>query len=223
MEFVINNKVKNNHYAIKYENFIKSRIELNTKRTLKKGEYEKHHIIPKSLGGSNCTSNLIKLTFREHYIAHIMLFYTYLNISMTTTINYMTNRESLKHYNSKIYKKCKEDAIKKLSDYKKLNSTKGQKIHTEEFKNKMSNLRKGENNPFFNKTHSEETKKLISKKSKEQFKNNIPNNSKAISINGIIYTNLTEAVNSGLFNVSKSTIRRRVLCDDLQWKDWKYL
>ena len=34
--------------------------ELNNKRILKKGEYEKHHIIPKSLGGSNSKSNLIK-------------------------------------------------------------------------------------------------------------------------------------------------------------------
>ncbi len=223
MEFVIKSKVKNQNYAIRYENFIKSRIELNNKRILKKGEYEKHHIIPKSLGGSNSKSNLIKLTFREHYIAHVMLFYTYLNISMTAAINYMTNRKNLKNYNSKIYKKCKEDAIKKLSEYKKSNSTKGQKVHSEEFKNKMSNLMKGKNNPFFNKNHTEETKNLLSEKSKEQFRNNIPNCSKVVSINGIVYANLTEVLNSKLFNISKSTIRRRILSDDLQWKDWKYL
>ena len=82
---------------------------------------------------------------------------------------------------------------------------------------------KGKNNPFFNKNHTEETKNLLSEKSKEQFRNNIPNCSKAVSINGIVYANLTEVLNSKLFNISKSTIRRRILSNDLQWKDWKYL
>jgi hypothetical protein len=35
--------------------------------------YEAHHIIPRSLGGSNDPSNLVKLTPREHYHAHLLL------------------------------------------------------------------------------------------------------------------------------------------------------
>jgi hypothetical protein len=31
---------------------------------------ERHHILPKSMGGSNSNTNLVKLTGREHYIAH---------------------------------------------------------------------------------------------------------------------------------------------------------
>jgi hypothetical protein len=34
---------------------------------------ESHHIIPKSLGGSNSKENLVLLTAREHYIAHLLL------------------------------------------------------------------------------------------------------------------------------------------------------
>lgn len=34
---------------------------------------EKHHIIPKSLGGSNKQTNLVKLTAREHFICHWLL------------------------------------------------------------------------------------------------------------------------------------------------------
>ena len=34
---------------------------------------ETHHIIPKSLNGSNDKSNLINLTLREHYVAHLLL------------------------------------------------------------------------------------------------------------------------------------------------------
>ena len=32
------------------------------------GYYEKHHIQPKSLGGSNKKENLVRLTAREHFI-----------------------------------------------------------------------------------------------------------------------------------------------------------
>ena len=34
---------------------------------------ERHHIIPKSLGGSNSSQNLVALTAREHFIAHRLL------------------------------------------------------------------------------------------------------------------------------------------------------
>ena len=37
------------------------------------GYAEKHHIIPKSLGGSNAKSNIVELTGREHFVAHMML------------------------------------------------------------------------------------------------------------------------------------------------------
>ena len=35
--------------------------------------YELHHIIPKSLGGSNLLDNLVLFTYREHYVAHWLL------------------------------------------------------------------------------------------------------------------------------------------------------
>jgi hypothetical protein len=34
---------------------------------------EKHHIIPKSLGGDNSKDNLVELTYREHFIRHMLL------------------------------------------------------------------------------------------------------------------------------------------------------
>ena len=42
--------------------------------TFSEGEYfETHHKVPLSLGGSNEKSNLVNLTAREHYIAHLLL------------------------------------------------------------------------------------------------------------------------------------------------------
>lgn len=37
------------------------------------GYIEKHHIIPKCLGGSNDKENLVKLTAREHFLCHKLL------------------------------------------------------------------------------------------------------------------------------------------------------
>ena len=34
---------------------------------------EKHHIIPKCMGGSNDESNLVELTAREHFLCHRLL------------------------------------------------------------------------------------------------------------------------------------------------------
>jgi hypothetical protein len=39
----------------------------------KDGYYERHHIIPKSLGGGNDKDNLVKLTAKEHFVAHKLL------------------------------------------------------------------------------------------------------------------------------------------------------
>ena len=37
------------------------------------GYFEKHHILPKSLGGTNVDRNIVSLTAREHYICHLLL------------------------------------------------------------------------------------------------------------------------------------------------------
>ena len=34
---------------------------------------EKHHIIPKCLGGTDIKDNIVKLTYKEHYLAHLLL------------------------------------------------------------------------------------------------------------------------------------------------------
>ena len=36
--------------------------------------FEQHHIIPRSFRGLNNDDNLVELTLREHYIAHLLLY-----------------------------------------------------------------------------------------------------------------------------------------------------
>ena len=58
-----------NKYTVWYYNII---ARANQRVNLE-GYVEKHHIIPKSLGGSNNSSNLVKLTAKEHFICHLLL------------------------------------------------------------------------------------------------------------------------------------------------------
>lgn len=45
----------------------------NIKRDKKTGIFENHHIIPKCLNGNNTKENMVLLTPKEHYIAHLLL------------------------------------------------------------------------------------------------------------------------------------------------------
>ena len=58
------------NYKRIYEDLIAS---AKTKNTCPTTYYEKHHILPKSMGGSDDQSNLVKLTPRQHFIAHRLL------------------------------------------------------------------------------------------------------------------------------------------------------
>jgi hypothetical protein len=41
--------------------------------TLRKGQSERHHIHPRSLGGGDEPANLIRLSFNDHFFAHVLL------------------------------------------------------------------------------------------------------------------------------------------------------
>jgi hypothetical protein len=43
-------------------------------RGMPSGYCERHHVIPRSMGGTNDATNLVRLTGREHYLIHWMLF-----------------------------------------------------------------------------------------------------------------------------------------------------
>lgn len=58
----------------KYSKYYFSIIDNAKSRTISSNIYnEKHHIIPKSLGGDNSSLNLVKLTAREHFVCHRLL------------------------------------------------------------------------------------------------------------------------------------------------------
>lgn len=64
------------------------------------GYYEKHHIIPKCVGGLDDPDNIAFLTAREHYIAHQLLVKIYNgNYALVRAANYMTTFSTYHHTN----------------------------------------------------------------------------------------------------------------------------
>jgi hypothetical protein len=55
-----------------YNNLVESRKYRGEKKRKNDG-FNKHHILPKCLGGKDESSNYVLLTFREHIIAHRLL------------------------------------------------------------------------------------------------------------------------------------------------------
>ena len=95
---------------------------------------ERHHIIPKSCGGSNDKDNLVPLTAREHYIVHMLLPFCVIKkykLKMIKGFMYMNvkpkNSKRLYKINSRMYEKFRIEFGKML---------KGTKL-SEEQKDKM--------------------------------------------------------------------------------------
>ncbi len=57
-------------YARIYREFISDRLAKQPEAPV---YFERHHIVPRALGGSNCASNLIRLTAEDHLFAHLLL------------------------------------------------------------------------------------------------------------------------------------------------------
>jgi len=59
--------------ANKYRRWYDALMAKARARNSLNGYSERHHIKPKSLGGSDVRTNIVRLTYREHYLAHWML------------------------------------------------------------------------------------------------------------------------------------------------------
>lgn len=137
---------------------------------------ERHHIIPKSLGGTNNTDNLVELTAREHFICHLLL--TKMvngpsKRSMCYAVWQMTHIKGRERYkpSSRMYNMLRKKLSKTYKGVPKSEQAKRNMSlahqgktgtpHTEEHKQYMSALYKGKSKnyaSFLGKTHSAETK-----------------------------------------------------------------
>ena len=166
------NTFLNNKYTKWYFNIIQST------RSNTSGYLEKHHIVPRSLGGNNTKENIAKLTAKQHFICHLLLTRMtegakkskMLSAAWAMVSLHSKNHKNLRHkVSSRQFAKLRETALTdpiRIENLRKRNKLEGnpfyKKKHTNEARQKMSIAKKGKVGTFVGKLHSEETKLKIS-------------------------------------------------------------
>lgn len=164
-------------------------IESRSQRKIS-AEIERHHILPKSLGGSNAKENIVVLSYREHYIAHLLLYKSF-GGKMAHAFKLMSILNTGCKLSSRQFKEIKEESSKAVKSWmtgrpvsnstrEKLSAVRKGVPHSTETKVKISEGHKGkpkskearikmsealsgEKHPNWNKHLSKETRLKISK------------------------------------------------------------
>ena len=175
------------NHRIKYRNLYLRLIESGKNMTPEElsGYNEKHHILPKCLGGKDDESNLVLLPCRYHVLAHLILLEIYPDhqgIAYAAHCLMVWDKtgkriESIqKHFSSRIISQAKEKAYKSLVGRKLSSETKmkmslsrsGEKHHaygkifSEEYRRKLSEAQSGSKNHNYGKKFSDEHRKKLS-------------------------------------------------------------
>lgn len=130
----------------KYSKWYNSIVDKAKCRTDLIGYFERHHVIPRCLGGSNDKSNLVNLTAQEHFICHWLL----------------TKMTEGKNKSKMIHAAWLMACVKNSFQIRHKISSKKYELLKKSISRETSIKFKGPNNPMFGKRHSNETRKKIS-------------------------------------------------------------
>lgn len=135
--------------------------------------YERHHIVPRALGGTDDDSNLVHLTAREHFMCHALLVHMHTGQAqrkMMWALNAMQmNKE---RFNARLYERMRHEYVNPMHDAetkakhaeamrKRDNVGMTGRKHTEETRRKMREARAKQ-------VITEETKRKISEYRKRE-------------------------------------------------------
>lgn len=130
----------------KYTKWYTAIIQNAKTRSLSDNTYiERHHIIPRCVGGNNSKENLVNLTAREHFVCHLLLTKMVTGPNQHKMFSAVTRFQQSRKYQHRVltsweYQKVRECAIK---------ARKGQR-HTLETRKKIADNHhdfSGANNP----------------------------------------------------------------------------
>ena len=176
-------------------------IDNAKKRNCGDGYYETHHIIPRSEGGSNSKDNLVRLTPKEHFVAHKLLFLDNPNsIERISTMWLMSNEHKIQ--SGRVYEQVRKSFLTKVMGRPK----------TQQHKNKISQAHLGKPK---SKEHVENMKASLPDRNGKMN----PNYGKGKSIigDGVEYKNAIEAALAT--NTSPQNIFYRL--NSKKW-NWNY-
>lgn len=193
---------------------IYNNIVNNAKERVLEGYSEKHHIIPKCIGGDNLKENIVILTAREHYILHLLLIHIYPeNKSLKHAFWMMSHRVDGTYTNSKIYSEIKEFISKELRN----------NVGTPEAISKMAKSRKGQQ-LWLGKKHTKESRKKQSEAAKKRKIQNAVKKVYQYDLNDIFVKEWNSALKAAKFiGVSSSGISacahsRQKTAGNFKWK-----
>jgi hypothetical protein len=166
----------------KYSKWYFELTESRKNRTIETGVYyEKHHIIPKSLGGSNKKQNLVSLTAKEHFIAHLLLSEMCISKNHERKMGFALQK-MMNNPSSTIFHTASQFELARIKNHKALLGRKFTEEHklklsisntgvkrseeTKKRNSELAKLRTNELNPFYGRKHSKETKEQMSKTKK---------------------------------------------------------
>jgi hypothetical protein len=109
------------------------------------GYVERHHIVPKSLGGSNKKENIVALTAREHFICHRLL------VKMTSGKDKMKMSFALRNIINRENRYQQRYKISSRTYAAIISTTKAN----------ISKYQSGKNNPYYGKKHSDEVREKM--------------------------------------------------------------
>lgn len=143
--------------------------------------YERHHILPRSLGGTDGPENLVLLTPREHFIAHLLLAKMH-GGKMTYALYLMSSKRS---YTARTYSHLKTQFCNALKDnheraeristaltgkaksaehvdnWKQSRATGRGWVVSEQHRKSLSDRQSGCKNVMYGKTHSDDAVRKI--------------------------------------------------------------
>lgn len=169
-----------------YDEFIQDIIDKRGQFGIPKGQYkERHHIVPKCLGGTNEKDNLIDLYAKEHYEAHRLLALEHKNINQLTYAWWLMSNMTNKY--EERYELTSEEYEEARLAYSELAKQRKGELHpnyhkpmSEEQKRKLSEAKKG-------KKLSDEVKRKISEGHIGIGSRGKNAQAKKVECNGIIY------------------------------------
>ena len=201
------------------------------------GYYEKHHILPKCMGGGNEKTNLVKLTAREHVLAHILLAKVYphnhsINFAVRCILQ-VSNKYTIER-NNVINEKFSTNFIAQIREQSKqalIGVNSGENNHmwgkhpSEETKKKQSLAKKGkylgDKHPNYNKPMNDDQKRKISKTLKNNktcLGGNNPSAKKVIDPWGNLWECINEAAR--YYDHARRTIRYWI--NNKPEKGWRF-
>ena len=145
-----------------YQKHYEQLIAKHGSRDKPDGYSERHHILPKSMGGSDEASNLVYLSAKAHFVAHHLLWRWHRNSPMACAFHFMCHGQQKDYYqpSANVYQEAKTAHIKAFTGS---GNHRFGKSHSAETISKMSAKNSGANHPMARRAniYCYKTKKVV--------------------------------------------------------------